>query len=193
MEASARSARVRILDVASELFYQEGIRSVGIDTIIERSSVAKATFYYHFHSKDALIEAYLERRQIAFLAWFDAAVQPYAGAPQEQLLALFEALVEKVSVQGYRGCAFINASTEFPAVTHPGHLLPHSTKYEVRRRLLSICQQTSASQPAVLADQLLLLMEGVFASTPIFGSDGPVCSVKDAARLLIVAHCSTSG
>lgn len=192
MEAPVRSARDRILDVASALFYQEGIRSIGIDTIIERSSVAKATFYYHFRSKDALIEAYLAQRQVAFLAWFDAAIQPYVGAPREQLYALFEALIEKVSVPGYRGCAFINASTEFPAVTHPGHLLPYSTKHEVRQRLYSICQQTTAARPAMLADQLLLLMEGTFATAPIFGSDGPALAVKDAARLLIAAHCSAT-
>lgn len=189
MEAPVvRSARDRILDVASELFYQEGIRAIGIDIIIERSSVAKATFYYHFRSKDELIEAYLNQRKAAFLDWFDAAIEPYVGSPEEQLNALFEALIKKVSMPGYRGCAFINASAEFPAVTHPGHLLPYSTKYEVRQRLRAICEQTTVDQPVLLADQLLLLMEGVFATTPIFGCQGPAQAAHGAARILIAAQ-----
>ncbi|GCE30497.1 TetR family transcriptional regulator [Dictyobacter alpinus] len=189
-DISVASARLRILHVASELFYHEGIRSVGIDTLIERSHVAKATFYHHFRSKDALIAAYLEARKEVFLAWFDAAVQPFAGSPQEQLMALFEALRQKVSVPAYRGCAFINASTEFPDIAHPGHVLPQSTKHEVLQRLRTICRQTNAARPDMLADQLMLLMEGVFVTTPIFGVEGPASGVEEAASLLIAAHCS---
>jgi AcrR family transcriptional regulator len=191
MSTNTTSARRRILDTTRELFYQEGIHAIGIDTIIERSGVAKATLYHHFASKEALIEAYLQERDQIFWIWFEDAV----GGEQDakgKLLAFFDAVIIKVSTPGYRGCGFLNCAAEFPNAASAGYYLPRATKHEMRRRLLQLCQQMHMVQPAILADQLVLLTEGCFASTPMFEPPSPALHVKEAARLLIDAYSKMS-
>jgi len=192
MSTNTITARRRILDTARELFYQEGIHTTGIDTIIERSGVAKATLYHHFASKEALIEAYLQERDQIFWTWFEEAISGEQEA-KGKLLAFFDAVIIKVSTPGYRGCGFLNCAAEFPNATSAGHYLPRATKHEMRRRLLQLCQQMQVEQPAILADQLVLLAEGSFASTPLFDPPYPVLHVKEAARLLIEAHSRANG
>jgi len=84
-------ARQRLLETASALFYQEGIRAIGVDTIVERSGVGKATLYRHFPSKDDLIAAYLEEEDRLWWHWFEEVIAAHEGSPREQLLAFFEA------------------------------------------------------------------------------------------------------
>jgi AcrR family transcriptional regulator len=187
MPTNAHTARQRILETANELFYQEGIHAVGIDTIIERSGVAKATLYYHFASKEALIEAYLRERDRSFWAWFEQATSGEQEA-KGKLLAFFAALIAKVSRPGYRGCVFVNSVAEFPHEGQAGYALPRATKYEMRRRLLQLCQELPTKHPDALADQLTLLAEGAFVSSPLFDAPGPVAHVREAARILIEAH-----
>ncbi len=187
MRTSTNTVRQRILDTTRELFYQEGIHAVGIDTIIERSGVAKATLYHHFPSKEALIEAYLQERDHFFWTWFEQAISAEQEA-KGKLLAFFDAVLIKVTAPGYRGCSFLNCAAEFPHATSAGHYLPRATKHELRQRLLHLCQQLPATQPAMLADQLFLLAEGSFASTPLFDTPTPALYVKEAASLLIEAH-----
>src|SRR5712664_1447316 len=86
-------ARQRLLEVASALFYQEGIRAIGVDTIVERSGVGKATLYRHFPTKDHLIAAYLEEEDRLWWQWFESVIAEHEGSPKEQLLAFFEACV----------------------------------------------------------------------------------------------------
>ena len=181
------AARQRILETARELFYTEGIHAVGIDTIIQQSGVAKATLYHHFASKEALIEAYLQDRDQIFWKWFEGAIADKQEA-KGKLLAFFDALVAKVSVPDYRGCGFLNCAAEFPRANQPGHYLPRATKHELRRRLLQLCQQLAIVRPEVLADQLLLLAEGGFASAPLFDLPGPAAYITDAACTLIEAQ-----
>src|SRR3954464_4577654 len=103
------SARERLLAAANELFYEEGVHTVGIDRVIERAGVAKASLYSTFGSKEELVRAYLQGRA-------DARRQRIADAiaghddPREQLLAIFDALGASIARPNYRGCAFINAS-----------------------------------------------------------------------------------
>src|ERR1700693_1988252 len=87
-KAAPRSARERILTTAGELFYQEGSRAVGIDTVIAESGVAKMSLYRSFRSKDELIGAWLEERNDRYWGWLDAIVQRHPGEPRQQLRAL---------------------------------------------------------------------------------------------------------
>ncbi|TQS39598.1 TetR/AcrR family transcriptional regulator [Cryptosporangium phraense] len=106
------SARDRILDTATALFYADGIRGVGIDRIIAEAGVAKATFYHHFPTKDALVCAYLtgmHDREVAALASVPAGTDP-----GELVLFIFDALGELACGPGFRGCAFVNAAVEYP-------------------------------------------------------------------------------
>src|SRR5579872_4935565 len=102
------SARDRILDTATQLFCSQGIRAIGVDTIISESGVAKTTLYHHFESKDDLIVAFLRDIDKLFWQWWERAVRKHPNNPRQQILELFRALAKKVSSPKYRGCPFIN-------------------------------------------------------------------------------------
>src|SRR5271170_5813166 len=108
------SARDRLVETVCELFYREGIRAVGIDTVVERSGVSKSSLYRTFESKDALIAAYAEELDRRYWRWWDATVDAHSGNPRAQLEALFRALSAQIASPQFRGCPFINVATELP-------------------------------------------------------------------------------
>jgi len=186
--ADRRPARDRILDVVGELFYRDGFRAVGVDTVVERSGVAKTTLYYHFASKDELIVAYLEDANARFWTWFDDAIAA-KDEPRAKLVALFEAVGRLARSPECLGCTFQGTAAEFPRPDHPGHRTAKAHKQAVLRRLRELGEQAGAQDPADLARQLLLLMDGAFAAARMFGRRGsPAASVAGAAQTLIDAH-----
>ena len=124
-EASAArpSARERLLAAANELFYNEGVHTVGIDRVIEQAGVAKASLYNTFGSKDELVRAYLEARHASIAERITRAVDRY-HSPRERLLAVFEGQGELFAQPGYRGCPFARASAE----SHPGDLVEQAAQ-----------------------------------------------------------------
>src|SRR5260370_40715345 len=118
--AATSEARQRILEPADRLFYQEGIRAVGIDRIIAEAGVAKMTLYTHFPSKDDLILAVLKHREEGVLGFFRSAMERHGKKTRGQLRAFFAALKEWFESPGFRGCAFINAAVELADAAHPG-------------------------------------------------------------------------
>ena len=173
-----------MLDVAGELFYRDGFRAVGVDTIVERSGVAKTTLYRHFPSKDDLIVAYLQDSDMRFWAWFEGAV---AGEhePRAKLVALFEAVAKLARSVECRGCTFQGTAAEFPDPDHPGHRTARAHKTAVLRRLRDLATQAGARDPAELASELLLLMDGAFAAARMFGRRSPAAAAASAAAALI--------
>jgi AcrR family transcriptional regulator len=190
VEAQQPTTRQRILDVAGDLFFRNGYRAIGVDTIVKEAGVAKMTLYHYFASKDDLIVAYLEQVNQLFWDWFNAAIEPYAGQPRQQLVAVFAALEKLVKSPECYGCAFLVAASEFPELDSPGHRVALAHKRAVRDRLRDLAGQAGARQPDELADQLLLLMDGSFAAVRMFGPDNPGANVLEAARALIEAQVS---
>jgi AcrR family transcriptional regulator len=185
-----KTARERILDTAEELFYREGIRAIGIDTVIERSGVAKMSLYRNFASKEELIAAFLERRNEKYWRWWDEIMARHPKSAARQLEDLFTALPERICRPGYRGCSFLNAATEFPDAEHLGRRAALGHYEELRRRLLALCLRLDARKPKQLADQLLLLIEGAYTTGGILGYRDAVKSVAEAARELVRQHKS---
>lgn len=183
-----RSPRARILETAGQLFYRDGFRAVGVDTVVAESGVAKMTLYRHFPSKDDLIVAYLEEANAGFWQWFEHAAGPLDVAPRTRLSALFAALQALVTTPTCLGCPFLNAAVDFPEAGHPGHQVALAHKQAVRARLQNMAQDAGASDPAGLAGQLLLLMDGAFMAVRLFGPDNPATRVADAAGALIDAQ-----
>ena len=105
--------RERLLSTASDLFYRQGIHSVGVDRIVDAAKVTRATFYRHFPSKEELVEAYLAREDEALRALFVAA-EGQTATPGQLLVAIIEGIADDVSRNHTRGCPFINASAEYP-------------------------------------------------------------------------------
>jgi AcrR family transcriptional regulator len=179
------SARQRLLNVASDLFYQEGIRAIGVDTIVERSGVGKATLYRHFPTKDDLIAAYLEEEDRLWWQWFEEVIAPHEGSPKAQLLAFFEACARRLTQPGFRGCAFLNALAEFSEADHPAHHRALGHERVLRQRLAQLSRAAGASDPERLADQLLLVINGALTSAPLFGTASPVLQLQTIAAHLI--------
>jgi AcrR family transcriptional regulator len=182
---SNRSARDRLLDAANELFYEHGVHTVGIDTIIERAGVAKATLYSAFGSKEELVRAYLDARHASRRATVLAEMALHDD-PRGKLLAVFDGLVATVKQPGFRGCAFANASAE----SEPDSAAAEVTR-EVRRWLLGVmAEQATAlavADPAGLARQLTLLYDGALAQSRLDHRPAAATAAKAAARALIDA------
>jgi len=117
---SAQGARERILDTAYELFSHRGIHDVGVDEVVERAGVAKATLYNHFRSKDELVLAFLEQReQIWTYGWVEREARRRGATPEEQLLAIFDLFDEWFYGDDFEGCSFVNTLLEFRDLEHP--------------------------------------------------------------------------
>ncbi len=178
------SARDRILQTAGDLFFQYGYRAIGIDLIIAQSGVAKATLYRYFPAKDDLIAAYLEETNQRFWNWFDAAAA-HGETPRDQLERVFEALQKLVTTPTCHGCPFLMAATEFPDRDHPGHQVAVRHKDAVRARFQALCESASLRNASVLADHLLLLLDGAFMAVRLYGIDNPAREVAASAKRLI--------
>jgi AcrR family transcriptional regulator len=186
--ATPLRAADRILGVAGELFYREGSRGVGVDEIVAKAGATKPTLYRAFGSKDQLIAAYLEDQAARLWSFFDAAVDAHPGDPRAQILAYFDALEVRAQRKGYRGCGLSNAAMEYPDPAHAGRLVAVTHKAQMRKRLRDLTRAMDARKPKKLADSLLLLIEGVFVTSQLFGEDGPVVAARGAAEALIDAH-----
>ena len=186
--AETPKAADRILSTASDLFYREGARAVGVDEIVAKAGATKPSLYRAFASKDQLIAAYLEGQ--GEYAWtdFEAAAQAHPDDPRAQLIFYIDALGERALKPGYRGCGLSNAAVEYPEPNHPGRKVAVRHKDAVRERLREMTKAMGARKPKKLADSLLLLIEGVFVTSQLFGPEGPAAAAKGAAEALIEAH-----
>ena len=183
--ATRPSARERLLAAANELFYDEGVHTVGIDRVIEHAGVAKASLYNTFGSKDALVRAYLETRHDNMVQRITAVVDRY-DAPRERLLAVFEAQAEISAEPDYRGCAFARASAE----SHPGDLVEQATstyRAWVRGMLTELAEQAGVPEPQVLARQLHLLYDGAGQSARLDHDPTAALAARAAAAVLLGA------
>jgi AcrR family transcriptional regulator len=185
--AAEKKARERVLEVAEQLFYREGVRAVGIDAIIARSGVAKMSLYRNFASKDALIVAYLEARDRRFFDRWDRAVGADDVDPCVRVNGLIAATIERVRQPGYRGCPFLNTSAEFPDPTHPARAVINCHNQEVRERLLRICGGLNIPKTETLVTQLIVLMDGIYASAAVL-TDDEAAAVLGAANALVLAQ-----
>jgi AcrR family transcriptional regulator len=183
--SDTRSARDRLLDAASELFYEHGVHTVGIDTIIERAGVAKASLYSAFGSKEELVRAYLDARHASRRATVLAEMASHDD-PRGKLLAVFDVLVTTVKQPGFRGCAFANASAE----SEPDSAAAEVTR-KVRAWLLGVmAEQATAlgvADPAGLARQLTLLYDGALVQSRLDRGPAAGTAAKAAAQVLIDA------
>jgi AcrR family transcriptional regulator len=158
------SARERILATASELFYREGIRAIGVDTVVERAGVSKTSLYRLFESKDALITAFAAEQDRLFWARWDRIEEQHADDPRALLEALLSGIAERIGRPAYRGCPFLNLATEFPDHNHPGRVIGRGNKEELRTRLATIVAKLGASDPNRVASQIALIINGAYAT-----------------------------
>jgi len=181
------TARERILDVASDLFYREGIRAVGVDAIIARSGVAKMTFYRHYKSKDLLVVEFLRRRDERWRRWLATDVERLAPTPEERPLVIFDALAARLASPEYRGCAFINTVAETADRTHPAHHVVLEHKALVRAYIRDLLQEAGAGDAARLAEEFMLLVDGALVTAAREGTPAAAHAAKRIAETLLLA------
>lgn len=179
------SARERLLAAADELFYEEGVHIVGIDRVIERAGVAKATLYSAFGSKDELIRAYLVRRHERRQDRMTRGLARYDN-PRDRLLGVFDVLSELAAENGFRGCAFYNATAESDAGS-AAREVTDATRAWTRALFTDLARDAGAIDPARLAAQLVVLYDGATAGSRLDRSADVPATARAAAEIIVDA------
>ncbi|MCP9206363.1 TetR/AcrR family transcriptional regulator [Streptomyces sp. NEAU-Y11] len=188
MSSTRPSARERILSTATTLFNAHGVRGVGVDRIIAESGVAKATLYSHFGCKDALVLAYLRESDTYWRRALAEAAEAAGPDPRDQLTGIFDALCAATVRDGFRGCAFVRTAGE----TEPGSATHEATaehKRTVRAWLTELATAAGAADPAVLALQISVLVDGAMSAAAVEPGPEIAMAAKAATRVLVAGAC----
>ncbi|GAB3160956.1 TetR/AcrR family transcriptional regulator [Myceligenerans halotolerans] len=167
----ATPAGEKVLAVAGELFYAHGIRAVGVDRIAEEAGVTKKTLYDRFGSKDALVAAYLERREEVWQKHLHARLAASGTTGTERLLTVFD-IAGDWADRHLRGCAFVNAHAEIGGTDHPGNAVIHADKAYMLRLFADLARDTmngggpgsGVPDPETIGRRLHLLYEGALTA-----------------------------
>ncbi len=154
-------ARQRILDSAYDLFSRRGIRAVGIDEVIDRAGVAKATLYRHFPSKDALVLAFLGSREARWTReWVEAEATRRGSSAEERLLAIFDLFDEWFRTADFEGCSFINVLLETSELEHPVRRACAAHLQNIRSIVQRFAEEAGLREPEAFAHSWHILMKG---------------------------------
>jgi len=156
----------RILDSACRLFYQEGLHAVGIDRVIAESGAAKASLYGHFHSKDELIAACLDRQGTEWRSLVETRLAESTAPPAERILLLFDLLAEWAQGSGFRGCPFQNAASEL-GDTHPARAVIERHRGWLHALLRGLVAEAGLRPPEPLVQALVVLHDGAMATAMV--------------------------
>lgn len=180
-----KTAAQRVFETARELFYRRGVRAVGVDEIVVQAGVTKPSLYRAYASKDELVASCLEESGKEWRAELDAAVAAAGPDALAQVRALVGHYAAEIADPKFRGCPISNAAVEFPEPGHPGRVVIEECKTEMRSRIVELTRRLDTRDPEMLADGLLLIIEGAMASHHIFGSQGPSAAMTAAAEALL--------
>ncbi|WP_375160673.1 TetR/AcrR family transcriptional regulator [Bradyrhizobium sp. RDT46] len=172
-----QTMKERILQTADKLFYLQGIRAIGVDTIAAEIGISKRTLYNHFPSKDALIAAYLERRFVH--------ASPSDKPPAEQILATFDSLERRFAAKDFRGCPFVNAVAELGPADRAVKKIAVAFKESRRLWFRDRLTELGVADADALATQLVLLVDGSIAQDLVRDDPAMARAAKDAAKVLL--------
>ncbi|WP_285539559.1 TetR/AcrR family transcriptional regulator [Brucella sp. NBRC 12950] len=193
MKAPTPPTRDRIINAAAKLFSMDGVRAVSLDAVAEKAGVTKRTLYYHFESKDDLIAAYLDGRdlpnQLLFKRWF----RDMHGNISEKTQALFNNLAKSTGSRNWRGCGFLRTAAELANL--PGHPALEAARLHKKKIEAWLAEEYASgnvsSCPQALARQIVLLMNGGFALVMLHRDPSYLETAGQAARALIETQLST--
>ena len=180
-------ARDRILAAAYELFSHRGIRDVGVDEVIERAGVAKASLYRHFPSKDDLVVAFLDLRERRWtVGWVEAEARRRGRTPEDQLLAIFGLFDEWFHRDDFEACSFINVLLEMGPAHRAGTASVRHLA-NIRSIVSKLAEEAGLREPDSFARSWHILMKGSNVSAAE-GDAGAAQRARSMARLLIEEH-----
>ncbi|HEY0573850.1 MAG TPA: TetR/AcrR family transcriptional regulator [Pseudonocardia sp.] len=180
------ATRARILEIATELFYQRGVHAVGVNEITARARASKLSLYRYFPSKEELVTAMLTEHSDRIHAWLERETADAAPGPP-RVLAVFDLLISWFAQPGYHGCAVVNTVTDTRADPRTAAIARrHLTRYRgLLERRLHEAGLADTGDPAALARQLLLLIEGASVVTAIDGDPAAGTDARAAAERLL--------
>lgn len=181
-----------MLDAASQLFYDRGINSVGVDTIASEAGVTKKTLYDQFGSKAALVAAYLTERDQRYRAWVEERIEAEVGA--NRVLAVFDALNSWMDAHSPTGCPFVHAHGELlGSPEHPAHDVIRAEKAWERELFAELARDAGCREPVALAAQLTSLLEGATVLRSISEVPDAFEESRRAAGALVAARTASTG
>jgi AcrR family transcriptional regulator len=187
-ERATGRPRDRILTVARDLFYERGVRAVGVDEIAAAAGTNKMTLYRHFASKDLLVAACLREFARESEAEWDRLAAAHPGDARAQLTVWLARMTDHIVADGGRGCALANAAVELAEKDHPARRVIEEVKRAQRDRLVKLCEAAALTEPEFLADELFLLLEGARVSAQSVGADGPAARLVRMGEAIIASH-----
>jgi len=184
------SKRDELVQGALKAFYAGGFHAIGMDRLAKDAGVSKTAIYKHFRTKEELILATLRLRDEQFRNWLIRRVEALADKPRDQLLAIFDALEEWFLEDGFKGCMFIKASSEYLDRDDPIHATSADHKRLLRAYFQSIAQKAGARDPAALARQILVIKEGAIVLAHLLDPKDVATDARETARIVIEASLS---
>jgi AcrR family transcriptional regulator len=178
-----RPARERLLAAADELFYEEGVNLVGIDRVIERAGVAKASLYDCFGSKEELIRSYLQQRHEARQLRLRERLALCATA-KEKILSIFDSAAEAAAKADFRGCAFARASAEARPGSSVKAMCDESRAWNLAL-FADLAKEAGATDPDQVAQQLRLLYDGASISAHVDTNATAPAAARAMAQMLL--------
>lgn len=185
---TASSTHTKILETASRLFYEQGYHLTGINQVIAEAGVAKASFYYHFPSKEDLCVAYLKQRHQDWFSWLREEVER-SEEPLERLLGLFTFLERWLANSDFRGCAFLNITADFPSSDHRIRQLVVNHKDALQAYIAQLVDHLgvsdSANNSSHLVNTIYLLFEGTICQCQMYRTTEFIQNTRETVRQLI--------
>ncbi len=185
---AAQSTRDRILTVAKDLFYREGIRNVGIDAIVKRAGITKPTLYYYFPSKDALVVAYLELREAAILASLKKTMDAAGDDVVDKIGAVFASVARETPNPRWKGCPLVRSAAEFAG--DPQHMvrkLASTHKKRVEEWFEAAVREAGLTDAPLKARQLTVLLDGAITHAFVHGDPDYALAAGAAVRAILKA------
>jgi AcrR family transcriptional regulator len=178
--------REHLIDTALNLFAERGYHATGIDTILGRAGISKKTLYRHFRSKDELILAALKKYDGLFRNNFMRQVEARVEDPRDRLLAIYDVAGDWFVQDDFFGCIYINATSEFSAPGTPIRKACQEFKAMIRGYIEDLCEQAGASDPAALAAELAIVLEGAIVTAQVAQDGGKAAKVAKSAAAALV-------
>lgn len=176
----------RIVRAARELFYRNGLHSVGVEAIADAAGTNKMTLYRHFASKDLLIAECMHQICSDFLVGWNEIASACGNDPKRLLTAWLDFSFDRSTHS--RGCALANAAVQLPDKDHPAKRVIEDNKRKFREMTVQLCRAAGLDDPELLADQLFLICEGAHVSIESIGADGPASQVPRVIEKLVESH-----
>ncbi|WDE95782.1 TetR/AcrR family transcriptional regulator [Lentisphaera profundi] len=178
-------AREKLIVTAERLFYAEGIRTVGIDRVTAEAKVAKMTLYNHFASKDELILEVLKYRDGLINNYFNTQIEQFITEGLSPLAAFFTSLKNWFEGEGFRGCAFLNASAELADRDHPGFAFAVEHKKVFKKLIHEVVIKTKGPEGAAFVPAIFLMVEGAIVTAVLEGNSTSADEAMDASMKLL--------